>query len=124
MTQPRRKTNAEVAAKFGISTRTVRRMVGRPRAEYLAECRAHRAKAAALRATGMTWAEVGAAMGVSESAARAMAQRGRGAWSDSAPPSDPRDPDTADLFSGGPEVASSGPAGRPEAGPADKSAGP
>ena len=93
----RNKTNGEVATKFGISVRTVQRMVGRPRDEFLAERRALRQKAAALRATGMTWAEVATALEVTEGAARAMGKRGVGAWSDGNPPPD-RDPDTPDLF--------------------------
>lgn len=76
----RRKKNREVAKHFGISISTVKRMVGRPRAEFLEERRALREKAARLRATGMTWVEVGTALGVSEGSARSMAQRSSGAW--------------------------------------------
>ena len=100
MTQPlpRRKKNQEVAEKFGISVSTVKRMVGRPRAEFLAERRALREKAARLRATGMTWAAIGAAIGISEGSARAMAQRAVGAWTcNSTKPEN--DTTTLDMFS-------------------------
>lgn len=95
---PKRKTNGEVAAKFGICARTVSRMRGRSRDAYIAECRELRAKAARLRATGMTWAEIGAALGITTGAARSAAQRGAGAWSDSVPPQPDRDPHTGELF--------------------------
>ncbi len=85
MTQPR-KTNGQVAAKFGISARTVSRMRGRSRSAYIEECRALREKAAALRDQGMTWKQIGEALGlVSENAARAMTKRARGEWGPATP---------------------------------------
>lgn len=93
-----RKTNAAVAAKFGISARTVSRMRGRTREAYIAECREVQRKAAALRDTGMRWREVGEALGITENAARAAGQRARGAWSDGTQ-QPARDTETADLFS-------------------------
>jgi hypothetical protein len=85
MTTPR-KTNGQVAAKFNISARTVSRMRGRSRAAYLAECHDLRKKAAALHDTGMTWAQVAAALGVTVGAARAAAKRGIGSWLDGQQP--------------------------------------
>lgn len=91
-----RKTNAQVAAKFGISPRTVSRMRGRSRESYIEECRAIRQKAASLRSTGMTWAEIGIALGITESAARSAGRRAVGAWGPASP--DAADESTGDLF--------------------------
>lgn len=91
-------TNAEVAARFGVSTRTVSKIRGRSRDWWIQQRRDMQSKAASLRATGMPWAEVGKAIGVSATAARALGRRGAGAWADSAQASPERDPNTADLF--------------------------
>lgn len=74
--QLRKKTAAEVAQKLGVSPRTVRRYVAALRDWWTQQRRELRQKAVRLRATGMTRAEVGKALGVSESSARAMGCRG------------------------------------------------
>lgn len=101
---PRRRTARELAERHGISVRTVQRMVGRPRRWWEQHRREIRQKAARLRATGMTWAEVGKALGVSESAARAMGKRATGEWADGGQKRTERDPNTRDLF-GSPDHA-------------------
>lgn len=101
--QLRKKTAREVAEKLGVSPRTVRRYVAAPRDWWTQHRREIRQKAARLRATGMTWAEVGKALGVSESAARALGKRATGAWADGSPQPD-RDTATPDLF-GSPDHA-------------------
>lgn len=98
MIKPRKK-NREVAERFGISISTVKRMVGRPRVEFLEERRALREKAARLRATGLTWEEIGAALGVSIGSARSMAKRSVGAWTYHSNPKPNSDRDhTVDMF--------------------------
>lgn len=99
MASPQRKepTNAEIAERFGVSTRTVSKIRGRSRDWWTQHRREIRQKAARLRATGMTWAEVGKALGVSESAARALGKRATGAWADGSP-QPARDTATPDLF--------------------------
>lgn len=93
-------TNRELAQRFGVSTRTVRRATsGRRARDWWPALRSEvRQEAARLRATGMTWAEVGAALGMSPGAARAAGQRARGAWADAAPQQPDRDPNTGELF--------------------------
>lgn len=96
--QLRKKTAAEVAAKLGVSPRTVRRYVAAPRDWWTQHRRNLQLKAAQLRATGMTWREVGNALGMTEAAARAAGRRGAGAWADSNQPKPDRDPNTLELF--------------------------
>lgn len=117
--QLRKKTARELAEKFGVSPRTIRNHVAAPRDWWTQHRRELRQKAARLRATGMTWREVGNALGMTESAARAAGRRAAGHWASSGLQPE-RDTTTLDLFSGGPEAASSGPKSRPGAGPADK----
>lgn len=95
--QLRKKTAAEVAAKLGVSPRTVRRYVAAPRDWWTQQRRELRQKAARLRATGMTWRDVGTALGMTEAAARAAGRRGAGEWASSGPQPD-RDTTTPDLF--------------------------
>ena len=76
--QKRRKTAREVAAKLGVSPRTVRNYVAMPRAQWLAAQAARRAEAARLRAEGLEWAEVARRVGASSpDAARVLALRAR-----------------------------------------------
>lgn len=96
--QLRKKTARELAEKFGVCPRTIRNHIAAPRDWWTQQRRELRQKAARLRATGMPWAEVGKALGVSESAARAMGRRAAGAWAGSPQPE--RDDTTADLFNG------------------------
>jgi transposase len=74
-------SNKELAERFGVSTRTVTRVVKRDPRWWTNYRRELRRKAAALHATGMTWKQVGEALGgVSESAARSLGKRGSGEW--------------------------------------------
>ena len=75
-------TVSQMAEKFGVSRSTVARTLKRnPRwwAEYRRDLRR---QAAELRSQGMTWDQVGAALGVSGNAARAAAKRATGQWAD------------------------------------------
>jgi transposase len=81
--QLRKKTAKEVAAKLGVSARTVRRYVAAPREWWKEHRREIREKAATLRDTGMTWKQVGETLGVTEGSARALAKRARGQWTPS-----------------------------------------
>jgi DNA-directed RNA polymerase specialized sigma24 family protein len=76
-------TVREAAEKFGVSTRTVSRVLKRDPRWWQEHRRDLQRKAAALRATGMTWEQIGAAMGTTPGAARAAARRGAGVWADS-----------------------------------------
>lgn len=92
-------TNRELAERFGVSTRTVRRATsGRRACDWWPVFRQEvRKEAARLRATGMTWAQIGEAMGITAGAARAAAKRATGEWADgSAAPEN--DDTTGDLF--------------------------
>lgn len=95
---PRRRTARELAERHGVSIRTVQRMVSRPRDWWTQHRRNLQLKAAQLRATGMSWREVGNALGMTEAAARAAGRRGAGAWADSNQPKPDRDPNTLELF--------------------------
>lgn len=100
MPQPRKKTARELAEKFNVSPRTIRNHIAAPRAWWTEQRRELRQKAARLRATGMSWAEIAKALDVTESSARALARRGAGAWTSSGP-TPARDTTTADLFEPG-----------------------
>ena len=94
--QLRTKTAREVAEKLGVSPRTVRRYVAAPRNWWEEQRRALRAKAISLRETGMTWQQIGEALGCSSEAARALGRRARAERS-----SAPSDSNTGDLFDQG-----------------------
>lgn len=70
-----RRTAAEVAAKLGVTPRTVRNYLATPRKEYEAKARERRRRAAELRAKGLPWADVGRELGVSATSARLLALR-------------------------------------------------
>lgn len=78
--QLRKKTAKEVAAKLGVSARTVRRYIAAPRDWWQKHRREIREKAATLHDSGMTWKQVGETLGVTENAARALGKRARGQW--------------------------------------------
>ena len=66
--QRRRKNNAtarEVAERFGVSVRTVQRLIAEPRDEFLARAAARRAEAVKLRSEGLKYAEIAERMGIS-----------------------------------------------------------
>ena len=62
----RRKVTArEAAEKYGVSPRTVRRLVAEPRSDFLSRAAARRAQAVQLRLDGASYAEIAEAMGCS-----------------------------------------------------------
>lgn len=64
----RRKENAtarEVAERFGVSIRTVQRLIAEPRGEFLARAAARRTQAVKLRSEGLKYVEIAERMGVS-----------------------------------------------------------
>lgn len=60
----RKKTARELAEQFGVTTRTVQRLVAEPREEFLARAAANRARAMELRGQGLLYREIAAEMGV------------------------------------------------------------
>ncbi len=77
--QPRRrKMTARAAAKrFGVTTRTIQRIVAEPREDYESRAITRQDKAMELRAQGLSHAEVGKALGVSRDSAAGLVRRGR-----------------------------------------------
>lgn len=74
----RKQTARELARKFGVSERTIRRAVAQPRADYVAGTHARQDEALHLRESGLKWREVGDALGgISESAAYQLAAKAR-----------------------------------------------
>lgn len=74
----RKQTARELAKRFGVSERTIRRAVAQPREEYLAGTYARQDEALRLRESGMKWQEVGDALGgISDSAAYQLAAKAR-----------------------------------------------
>jgi len=61
----RKLTAKEMAARFGVSDRTVRRIMAEPRSVYLARARERQEQAVALRSEGLTQQEIATRMGVS-----------------------------------------------------------
>lgn len=92
-------SNRELAERFGVSTRTVTRAIKRDPRWWTQHRRDLREKALTLHEQGMTWRQVGEALGgVSENAARMMGNRARAARAAQQP-----DAETADLFEPRPE---------------------
>lgn len=89
----RSKTAREAAEKFGVSIRTIKRVISEPRNCYEERAAARRAQAFKLRNLGQSWAEVGAAMQVSAEAARRLAYSHKKMQSPVG-----RDTSTGDLF--------------------------
>lgn len=74
----RKQTARELAKKFGVSERTIRRAVAQPRADYVAASHARQDYALRLRESGMKWREVGEALdGISDSAAYQLAAKAK-----------------------------------------------
>lgn len=73
----RMKTARDLAEKFGVSTRTVQRLVAEPRGEFESRAQKRQDEALALRNQGLSHAEVGKALGVSRHAAAGLVRRGR-----------------------------------------------
>lgn len=94
--QIRSKTARELADKFGVTPRTIRNHMAAPRNWWEEQRRALRAKAISLRETGMTWQQIGEALGCSSEAARALGRRARAERTNA-----PSDSNTGDLFAQG-----------------------
>lgn len=75
-------TVGQVAAKFGVSRSTVARTLKRDPRWWIEYRRDLRRQAAELRSQGMTWEQVGSALGMSAGAARAAGKRATGEWAD------------------------------------------
>jgi transposase len=77
--QPRRRkmTAREAANRFGVTTRTIQRIVAEPREDYESRALTRQDEALALRSQGLSHAEVGKALGVSRNAAAGLVRRGR-----------------------------------------------
>lgn len=77
----RTKTARELAEKFNMPERAVKRFMAEPRPVYDARVRKRRLDAASMRDQGMSYAEIAAALEVSEGNARVLVHRGRQARS-------------------------------------------
>jgi DNA-binding MurR/RpiR family transcriptional regulator len=73
-------TVGQVAAKFGVSKSTVTRTLKRDQRWWIEYRRNLRQQAAELRSTGLTWEQVGSALGMTAGAARAAGKRATGEW--------------------------------------------
>ena len=62
----RKLTAKQMAARFGVSDRTVRRIMAEPRSVYLSRAQERREQAVELRAEGLTQQQVATRMGVSQ----------------------------------------------------------
>lgn len=79
----RKLTAREVAQRYGISERHVRRAIAEPRDDFEARARARQAQALALIESGLTYQQVADQMGITRGTAaglvhRARARRNRG----------------------------------------------
>jgi transposase len=61
----RSKTARELAEEFGVTPRTIQRLVAEPREEYTARARQRRERAAQLRKQGLKYREIAEELGVS-----------------------------------------------------------
>ncbi|WP_432489530.1 sigma factor-like helix-turn-helix DNA-binding protein [Kineococcus sp. SYSU DK018] len=61
----RKHTRRELAERFGVSTRTIGRLMSEPREEFLARAKARRDRAVELREQGLKHREIAEAMEVS-----------------------------------------------------------
>ena len=61
----RTKTATEMAARLGVSVRTIRNVVAEPRDDYLARAATNRKKAVELREQGLKYREIAEEMGCS-----------------------------------------------------------
>jgi hypothetical protein len=66
-----------LAARFGVTTRTVRNVIAEPRPEFDARARARQSEALNLRELGLSYAEIGKSLGISRDAASGLVRRGR-----------------------------------------------
>lgn len=75
ISRERTMTAKEAAKKFGVSTRTIQRLVALDRDDYINRAFERRKQAYELRQNGLKWAEVGEKLNCSAEAARALAKR-------------------------------------------------
>lgn len=73
----RNRTARELAEKFGVSARAIRYIAAEPRLEFEARARDRQAQATALRDQGLTFAQIGEALGISRHAAAGLVRRAR-----------------------------------------------
>ena len=71
----RKLTAKETARRMGISERTVQRLVAEAREDYESRATSRKETAATMKAAGASWAEIAAAVGGTEWAARALVRR-------------------------------------------------
>ncbi len=79
----RKLTATEIARRYGINPRTVRRAIAEPRDDFEARARARQAQALALIESGLTYQQAADQMGITRGTAaglvhRARARRNRG----------------------------------------------
>lgn len=70
-------TARELAERFNRSPRTIRRIVAEPREVFEARARTRQAQALALRAQGLSYAQIASELDISRSAAAGLVRRGR-----------------------------------------------
>lgn len=75
--QRRTKTAREVAEHFGVSRRTVQRLMAEPREDFLDRAKSRRLQAVALQAEGLTSRQIGERLGCSPAAARRLIMTAR-----------------------------------------------
>lgn len=73
----RKKTARELAEQFGVSPRTIREIVAEPRNEFEARSQTRQDEALGLRTKGLSYAEIGKALGISRDAAAGLVRRGQ-----------------------------------------------
>ena len=82
---PQRRTGTarELAARYGISERSVRDVIAEPRDDFEARARARQMQALGLREQGMTYQAIADQMGISRGAAAGLVHRARQAVKES-----------------------------------------
>lgn len=72
----RKKTARELAEKFGISERYVRKLAAEPRAEFEARAAARQDEALTLRAKGLSYLQIATVLGCNRNTAVGLVRRG------------------------------------------------
>jgi len=70
-------TARELAERFNRTPRTIRRIVAEPRDDFEARARARQTEALALRAQGLSYAQIATELGISRDAAAGLVRRAR-----------------------------------------------
>lgn len=73
----RKATAREMAARLGVSDRTIRRLVAESRDDYISRAEQRRLAAVELREAGESWAMVAEKLGTSVDGAKALGQRAK-----------------------------------------------